>query len=70
MSVVCTSSTSSYAIDFAPSTAFPSCWIGSYDIFLIGSNNGSSLAVKSAGGRPAFGRGGGGYGTPASSSVD
>ncbi|KAH0449763.1 hypothetical protein IEQ34_020455 [Dendrobium chrysotoxum] len=31
--------------DFAPSTAFPSCRIGRYNI-LIGSNDGSSLAVK------------------------
>ncbi|KAL0915345.1 hypothetical protein M5K25_015757 [Dendrobium thyrsiflorum] len=36
---------SSALFDFTPSTTFPSCRIGSYDI-LIGSNNGSSLAVK------------------------
>ncbi|KAH0449779.1 hypothetical protein IEQ34_020471 [Dendrobium chrysotoxum] len=39
------SSAPSWLFDFAPSTTFPSCRIGSYDI-LIGSNNGSSLAVK------------------------
>ncbi|KAH0448373.1 hypothetical protein IEQ34_022173 [Dendrobium chrysotoxum] len=39
------SSAPSWLFDFAPSTNFPSCRIGSYDI-LIGSNNGSSLAVK------------------------
>ncbi|KAL0915444.1 hypothetical protein M5K25_015862 [Dendrobium thyrsiflorum] len=39
------SSASSWLFDFAPSTT--SCRIGSYDI-LIGSNNGSSLAVKAA----------------------
>ncbi|KAI0489382.1 hypothetical protein KFK09_029224 [Dendrobium nobile] len=33
------------AVRFAPSTTFPCCRIGSYDI-LIGSKNGSSLAVK------------------------
>ncbi|KAH0448382.1 hypothetical protein IEQ34_022182 [Dendrobium chrysotoxum] len=39
------SSAPSWLFDFTPSTTFPSCRIGSYDI-LIGSNNGSSLAVK------------------------
>ncbi|KAL0908913.1 hypothetical protein M5K25_023427 [Dendrobium thyrsiflorum] len=39
------SSAPSWLFNFAPSTTFPSCRIGSYDI-LIGSNNGSSLAVK------------------------
>ncbi|KAH0450910.1 hypothetical protein IEQ34_021602 [Dendrobium chrysotoxum] len=39
------SSAPSWLFDFAPSTTFPSCRIGSYD-FLIGSNNESSLAVK------------------------
>ncbi|KAH0467194.1 hypothetical protein IEQ34_004432 [Dendrobium chrysotoxum] len=39
------SSAPSLLFDFAPSKTFPSCRIASYDI-LIGSNNGSSLAVK------------------------
>ncbi|XP_020682289.2 uncharacterized protein LOC110099471 [Dendrobium catenatum] len=39
------SSAHSWLFDFAPSTTFPCCRIGSYDI-LIGSKNGSSLAVK------------------------
>ncbi|KAL0905299.1 hypothetical protein M5K25_023708 [Dendrobium thyrsiflorum] len=39
------SSAPSWLFDLAPLTTFPSCRIGSYDI-LIGSNNGSSLAVK------------------------
>ncbi|KAH0436726.1 hypothetical protein IEQ34_026354 [Dendrobium chrysotoxum] len=39
------SSAPSLPFDFAPWTTFPSCRIGSDDI-LIGSNDGSSLAVK------------------------
>ncbi|KAL0904629.1 hypothetical protein M5K25_026758 [Dendrobium thyrsiflorum] len=39
------SSAPSLLFDFAPSTTFPSCRIGRYSI-LIGSNDGSSLAVK------------------------
>ncbi|KAI0504401.1 hypothetical protein KFK09_015353 [Dendrobium nobile] len=38
------SSAPSWLLNFAPSTTFPCCRIGSYDI-LIGSKNGSSLAV-------------------------
>ncbi|KAL0910782.1 hypothetical protein M5K25_018867 [Dendrobium thyrsiflorum] len=39
------SSIPSLPFNFAPSTTFPSCRIGRYNI-LIGSNDGSSLAVK------------------------